>query len=58
MSRSLSRQMADRVHRAEALAAALEGRASANSASLARSYGLSVPDVQAVLRNHGVRDDG
>jgi hypothetical protein len=41
-----------------ALASALDGRATASSASLARSYGLPLDQVQKILRDKGVQDDG
>jgi hypothetical protein len=44
--------------RRAALAAALQGRESGSSTSLAASYGLTVADVQISMRAKGVRDDG
>lgn len=40
------------------VADAAKGRASASSSNLSASYGLPVQDVQRILREMGVHDDG
>lgn len=60
---SLSKPLPARVVKANALRraalkAALTGKSSASSTSLAASYGLPVSDVQAAMRQMGVADNG
>lgn len=38
--------------------AAVQDKMSASSSSLARSYDLPISDIQRILRNCGVQDDG
>lgn len=44
--------------RRHALAAALNGKTQANSASLALSYAIPLSEVQSAMRSMGVNDNG
>lgn len=54
---SVREQRVDKARR-DALNTYLQGRASAASANLSRSYGLPVAEIQKIMRSMGVADDG
>ena len=58
MSKKASDAVLLTVRKQQSVIAAVQDRPSASSTSLARSYDLPVPDIQRILRNCGVQDDG
>jgi hypothetical protein len=58
MSRIESQALLHAAKKAALLRQTVQGRVSANSASLSRSYAVPVDEVRAILRTEGVRDDG